>query len=468
MTDFILFDFLSGFFRLFYYGTVSICKKYNGVIIIYIAYGLLWYYVLFALVGAIGLITMIGILLVLTLGIVYYIIEILPHKRMREYFNKVFKDIKLMNEKNTPYFLSQEDISDYVTMYSFTCYCPLTLWRSKKDSLEMYIERKIIDIKQSEKNLSIIQLFAEIKPLSSPIPWKNEYISNDNVLNIGMGYFGMIGMDLEQYPHAFIAGETGSGKSNILKCLIYQAIHKGYEVILIDFKRGVSFADFSSEITIHYEYKDVMKVLRGAVIETTNRLDKFREVKVDNLKDYNQVVGDGDILKKKIIFIDELAELLKTRDKEISAILNDSIETLTRLSRAVGIHLIMVIQRPDSTVVGGQIKNNVGYRICGHFVDKEPSRIMLGNDMASNLQNIKGRFIVKDNDMHEIQGFYFKIPHAPNVKSTKTKKIRRLVKKDTTMTTNSDRNEATTTSNIATEKPVATNDFDFDFSEFKK
>lgn len=141
------------------------------------------------------------------------------------------------------------------------------------------------------------------------------------------------------------------------------------------------------------------------ILETTRRLDKFRSAGVDNIKDYNRVMSD--YLPRKLIFIDELAELLKTRDKELSHVLNDSLETLTRLSRSAGVHLIMGIQRPDSTVISGQIKNNVSYRVCGRFVDKEPSRIMLGSDIASTLPNVKGRFIVKDNDFYEVQCFYF-------------------------------------------------------------
>ena len=82
-------------------------------------------------------------------------------------------------------------------------------------------------------------------------------------------------MDLDKHPHAFIAGETGSGKSNILKCLIYQALAKSYDVILIDFKRGVSFSAFSDMLTIYYDYADVTKVLKDMVSETNNRLDKF-------------------------------------------------------------------------------------------------------------------------------------------------------------------------------------------------
>jgi len=212
-------------------------------------------------------------------------------------------------------------------------------------------------------------------------------------------------MDLEQYPHAFVAGETGSGKSVILKCMIHQALEKNYDVSLVDFKRGVSFASFKGVVNIHYEYKDTLQLFKKLVEETKKRLDLFRNKGVESLKNYNLCTPNP--LSRKVVFVDELAELLKIRDKEISNILYDSIETLTRLSRAVGIHLIMGIQRPDSTVISGQIKSNVAYRVCGKFVDKEPSRIMLGSDKASLLPNIKGRFIIKDNEFHEVQAFYY-------------------------------------------------------------
>jgi len=65
----------------------------------------------------------------------------------------------------------------------------------------------------------------------------------------------------------------------------------------------------------------------------------------------------------------------------------------------------MGIQRPDATIITGQIKNNVSLRICGRFVDPEPSRIMLGNNMATTLPKIRGRFILKDNDYTEFQAF---------------------------------------------------------------
>jgi len=278
-------------------------------------------------------------------------------------------------------------------------------------------------------------------------------------------------MFLERDPHAFIAGETGSGKSNILKCLIYQALYKDYEVELIDFKRGVSFPEFSNKLTVHYEYTNVIKVLRDLVSETASRLDKFREQQVDNINDYNNVSGEH--LNRKILFIDELAELLRTRDKETANILNDCIETLTRLSRAVGIHLIMGIQRVDSTIISGQIKNNVSFRVCGRFVDKEPSRIMLGSDMANNLPNIKGRFIVKEDNLYETQCFYFKSDKAKKIgasKQTPQAQKRPQRQKDPTPvpTQQPEILEAKTPPKQQTKPRKRTKKFEFDFSEFRE
>lgn len=392
-----------------------------------------------------------------------------PKRKQRKYFNNLFQQIGLtLDDDSCPCYLYHYDKSEFVTVIAFNSFIPLDEWMKKKDQIEIYMDVKIVDIRQDENNYRVINLVVQREQLPSMVNWDDDYIDEyKNVLNIGVDYYGLVGMNLSQHPHAFIAGETGSGKSNILKCLIHQSIIKGYDVILIDFKRGVSFSSFGEVVNICYDYTSAMKLLKSMVEETVSRLDTFREARVDNIKDYNEKTGD--YLHRKIIFIDELAELLKTRDKEISNILNDCIETLTRLSRAVGIHLIMGIQRPDSTIISGQIKNNVSYRVCGRFVDKEPSRIMLGDSRASTIPNIKGRFIVKDDDYHEVQCFYFT---DDNVPIKRVPVALETVKEQQPAQTPSDR----TMPKIAQEKkqeeiqvkPMLTDELDFDFSDIGK
>lgn len=345
------------------------------------------------------------------LGIREYILE-RPAENRQRYYEEIFETVGLIGiDESLPSFVSENQINDYSFEVTIDSIIPLSKWQEKKEILEACFNSKIIDIIPDDEDIRRIYLIIQLEPLPTLIDWNNEYIDYENdVLSIGIGAYGVVGMDLNKHAHAFIAGETGSGKSNVLKSMIDQSIKKGYDVVLIDFKRGVSFSSFSN-LEIYYEYDSTIKILNEMVKETNRRLDLFRNSRVDNIQDYNR--GSYEKLHRKIIFIDELAEVLKIRDKEKSNALYDSIETLTRLSRSVGINLIMGIQRPDSTVINGQIKSNVSFRVCGRFPDPEPSRIMLGSDLAGRLPNIKGRFIVKGDNVEEIQAFRYNEGYNP-------------------------------------------------------
>ena len=433
--------------KLIWTGTVEASIEDKQVRFAYLALAIITLFVGFV-AGAWGFMFLIILGVAIGFGIKHRL-KGAPLTKRQKFFDNIFYTMGFYAKGDIyPNYITETEISEYKKGFAFDSLIPVSSWIARQEELAVRFGYKIIDIKQHPEDNRVVHVFIETKPLPNYAEWRDDFLAKGNLLTIGLIHSGFIGMILASHPHAFIAGETGSGKSNILKCFIHQALAKNYDVVLIDFKRGVSFANFADRITIYYEYPEVVTILKGMVEETKNRLDRFREAGVDNIGDYNQMiesrsgsaapshhsthtlnpttnpsVSDGSgYMKRKIIFIDELAELLKTRDKETANALNDSIETLTRLSRAVGIHLIMGLQRPDSTIVSGQIKNNVSFRVCGRFVDKEPSRIMLGSDTASSLPNVKGRFIVKDDNLYEVQAFYFKdtkpvVAHKPTAET---------------------------------------------------
>lgn len=350
-------------------------------------------------------------LIFLITGVITYFIN-LPLKRLQERYIALFRKMNFSStNREFPLYIGEEE-TEYLKLIVFHSQIPLREWQNKQHLIATYFNCEIAKIENSPKNNNLVYLYLVKKPLLEKVLWEDEHmvVSND-LLSLGFGYEGLVAIDLNKTPHCFIAGETGSGKSNILKCLIYQSILKGHEIKLIDFKRGVAFAVFEEVVDIYSDYESVIIVLENLVKETNQRLDILRANKVDNISEYNSLVTKDKQLKRIVVFIDELAELMKTSDKETNKRITSSLETLTRISRAACINLILGIQRPDSTVINGQIKNNVAGRICGHFTDPEPSRIMLNNNLANQLpNNIKGRFLLKDNQIEEFQAFYFYLP----------------------------------------------------------
>ncbi len=74
------------------------------------------------------------------------------------------------------------------------------------------------------------------------LPWNDNYLSPDNfVLVLGESLTGPVTVNLANIPHILLGGSTGSGKSVLLKLLLMQALRKGAEVYIADFKGGVDF-----------------------------------------------------------------------------------------------------------------------------------------------------------------------------------------------------------------------------------
>ncbi len=84
-------------------------------------------------------------------------------------------------------------------------------------------------------------------------------------------------------------------------------------------------------------------------------------------------------------------------DKERLGQIENRLATLARLGRAFGIHLILATQRPDATIIPGQIKNNLDFRVCGR-ADNVLSQIILDNTSAAEQipKDARGHFITED------------------------------------------------------------------------
>lgn len=287
----------------------------------------------------------------------------------------------------------------------------LDLWLERQSTVETALNITIADIRYGKGAHEIVLYYVPATGgLPSYLPWDKNIINNtDQKLVVGVSAFGQETVDLNVTPHVLIGGSTGSGKTVLMKALLYQCLCRYYQVYVVDFKGGLDYSKTVwGTLQVYTNYDETLCLLQGLLNILSSRIQALKETGCKNTMEYNREHARG--LPCIVLFCDELAEMTdKTgASKEDKAAIDElikSLSTIARLGRAAGIHLILGTQRPDANVLPGQIKNNVDYRICGR-ADDVLSRIVLDNDLAASLpKTLQGRFV--NTDGHEIQAYYF-------------------------------------------------------------
>ena len=300
-----------------------------------------------------------------------------------------------------------------ITIWEFTSQgIPLKAWKDKKEAIETALDITIVKMKNgSGKSRVLIHAVPAVSDLPDIIKWKDKYLSQQSfVLNLGESFTGPVTMDLARVPHILLGGATGSGKSVLLKLLLMQANKKGANVCIADFKGGVDFPPvWHKECRMCFEEQSTLELLTELAEELERRKRLLKAAGLPNIDHYNAVTGEN--LQRYIFACDELAEMLDktglTKEQKESVVkIESKLSIIARQGRAFGIHLILATQRPDSTILNGQIKNNINCRICGR-ADNVLSMIILDNtDAADQIpEDAQGRFLLHDGTI--FQAYWF-------------------------------------------------------------
>ena len=300
-----------------------------------------------------------------------------------------------------------------ISIWEFTSQgIPLKIWKDKKESIETVLDITIVKMKNgSGKSRVLIHAVPAVSDLPDMIEWKDKYLSTQSfILNLGESFTGPVTVDLARVPHILLGGATGSGKSVLLKLLLMQANKKGAKVCISDFKGGVDFPPvWHKECRMCFEEQSTLELLTELTEELERRKQLLKAAGLPNIDHYNAATGEN--LQRYIFACDELAQMLdKTgltkEQKETMIKIEGLLGTIARQGRAFGIHLILATQRPDSTILNGQIKNNINCRICGR-ADNVLSMIILDKtDAADQIpEDAQGRFILQDGTI--FQAYWF-------------------------------------------------------------
>ena len=317
---------------------------------------------------------------------------------------------------------------------------PIQDWIARKKEIENVLNLTIMNMHESSKDRQIIVLETipnkyqlPVSTREKPYWWSDKMIpKEESVVNMGMHLLNPILVDLDKFPHMLVGGTTGSGKSIMIQYLIWQLAKKGAMPIIFDFKGGIEFdKNWENYGRVVTEIDEAIEVVQKLHLEQEERFRYLRNdgEKLDydckNIKQYNKKHPD-DPLARIILVVDEFGDLMdkESADKDKKAKINqveDGIKSLARKSRAVGINMIIGIQRPDAKVVTPQIRNNIPIKVCGRVGagdGRQLSEIILGDTIATTIDTtIEGRFYgAFGNDMVQFQTYYFepmKFLHMP-------------------------------------------------------
>lgn len=221
--------------------------------------------------------------------------------------------------------------------------------------------------------------------------------------------------ELNKMPHLLVAGATGSGKSvcinSIIVSILMRAKPDEVKMLLIDPKKVefTSYAQIPHLIgPIINDSKEASLALKVIVEEMDSRYDLFSQAGVRNIAGYNEYLKEhpeeGSFLPWIVVIIDELADLMLVASKEVEA----SIQRITQLARAAGIHLIVATQRPSVDVITGVIKSNIPSRIAFAVSSGVDSRTILGHEGAEKLLGMGDMLYMPTGEtgVNRVQGVY--------------------------------------------------------------
>jgi len=312
-----------------------------------------------------------------------------------------------------PYLIHREKDDKGITTLTFWGKrLPVSEWTDNQTKIETALNMYVATVSERADRRTVVLQCVSPEFAFKIIEWKDSYtyLRNDSILVLGMGLLGPVTVDIDNMAHILVGGGTGSGKTMLLKVLLWQAVLQADVVYIADFKGGgdypIRWHKFSHII---YQEEVLLERLNHIKEEIEYRKTAFRDEGVSNIKEYRAKTGN--YMQRIIFACDEVSQLLDTTGaskerKEHLAKVEALLSLIARQRRALGIHLFFATQRPDANVVPGQIKNNMDIRICGR-ADATLSTIVLGDGRADEQipKDARGRFIMQDGTL--FQGFYF-------------------------------------------------------------
>jgi hypothetical protein len=345
---------------------------------------------------------------------------------MIERLTRVFQESGLKSPMGRlPHFISDVPVDEFVRRLRVTnAYLPKEKFIEAQGKLEASLQVYMDEITENRASGTIDLLYSHYE-IPKMIELKDWMTKVPHQFLIGKTRATTIYASLLETPHLLVGGQTGGGKSTFLRQLITSLYchNANYDFTLIDMKGGLEFQLFenrdrisvvSSVKAAQTSFSTLNEILNERMVflkaNGCKDVDEFYKKPVDQIQYPEGLKKETFKLNRHIVVIDEAAELFLASGKGNVSQIQDMTRKVIRISaqgRAVGIHLVIATQKPDSNALSTQIKANLTGIVSFPMATLGASISILGNGRAKELPSVAGRAVWRSGlDQYEVQTPY--------------------------------------------------------------
>lgn len=318
----------------------------------------------------------------------------------RTKFKRIFLVAGLSNgEGDTPKLVFRRRLDKYRTEYDFDANgVGISEFEDRRERIEARFKMEIESIKYGKHQGRILITFNKRK-----FPERITYaeVSEEKILSpdsfyVGYSMEGVVVQKISDLPHMIVAGTTGSGKSVFFKQCLLGLLEScpSLQLYIIDLKGGLEAIDFKEAPNVK-----IVKDISKAVL-LLREVDKEMKARFNFLEEngLKTIIPGRDKMERIVVAVDEASVLYMKRsryDDDYAAAMEARklADSISKLSRAASIHLILATQKLDKQVIPTSVSENISGRMAFRANSLQGSMVVLGNKDASDLPEIPGRGI---------------------------------------------------------------------------
>lgn len=241
--------------------------------------------------------------------------------------------------------------------------------------------------------------FEEYKHLVSSLDLMSFYFDKRHIVN------------LNDYPHWMIVGNSGSGKSFFAQELLSQAIIKGFKCYVLDPKR--TYGAYRGLSTYISDEMDILSVLKDLEIEMNRRYKELEPLWDDNPRALAIDLG----YKPIFVLVEEYSALQDgIIDKKEKEELKRIVRILSKKARQCSIHLCLVMQTGGVDVIESSVRSQFNKVLLGNVMNN----ILVSTFQADKEEIPTMNFKNKGEGLIQLQKItIIRVPNVTNIEDIK-------------------------------------------------